>query len=331
MHILDVTLRDGGFVNDFTLGDEDVAKVIALLDTADVDGIEMGYLTGLPSNHGLYDNAGICYAWSPERIAEVAGRTTTPLVGMLHPEATGPLDLKALAQAGLSAVRVPVTLDGDETWRTLTDELGSVGLPFTVNLTLASWATPETVTAWARTAEQAGAFAFYVADTNSAMLPAQVEEQFTRMRDNVGLGLGFHAHDCKGLALANVLAAWRGGADWADSSLAGLGRGAGNAATEVLHEITGRDPASRNRLLRALPWVTKAFGACDDTRLWRQLCAFMDFSPPAVALFENAEAIGEVTDKYALLANRLLGQRIDRPRRPAELRKLAGLGRGAAG
>ncbi|MFJ8002298.1 hypothetical protein ACIQ7D_35200 [Streptomyces sp. NPDC096310] len=303
-----------------------MARVIALLDAAGVDGIEIGYLTGLPGDHGLYKDTGICFAWTAERVAEAASTYTTPLVGMLHPAAAGPLDARALAEAGLSLVRVPVTPGGDRAWRAVTDELRSAGLPFTVNLTLASWADPESVTACAGAAEQAGAGAFFLADTNSALLPAQVEEQFARLRDTVGLALGFHAHDGKGLALANVLAAQRGGARWADSSLAGLGRGAGNAATEVLHELTGRDAEARHRLLRALPAVTSAFGADENVRLWHQLCGFLDLWPPGIDLFESAEAAGETPDKYALLAERLLGQHISLPQTAHDLRRLTGLG-----
>jgi 4-hydroxy-2-oxovalerate aldolase len=45
--------------------------------------------------------------------------------------------------------------------------------------------------------------------------------------------VGFHAHDNLGCAVANTLAAIGAGATYIDASLAGLGAGAGNLATEL--------------------------------------------------------------------------------------------------
>lgn len=324
MRILDVTLRDGGFVNDFTLDHRTALQIIALLDVAEMDAVEIGYLTGLPPNHGYFPQPGICYAWAPQRIAEVAKAVATPLVGMLHPTGPVPLDIHELARSGLALVRIPVTPGTKSGWREIADALGAAGLRFAINLTLATWATPETTSRWARAAEQAGADIFYVVDTNSAFLPHQVENLFRRLRGAVRLPLGFHAHDGKRLAQANVMAAIRGGASWVDASLGGIGRGAGNAASEVLHEIAGRGPNSRYRLLRALPTVARAFGIDCAERLWQQLCACLDVWPPTIDAFERiGTELG--VDKYALVARRVLGQRLDQPPRETDLSAMMGL------
>jgi 4-hydroxy 2-oxovalerate aldolase len=321
--LLDVTLRDGGFVNDFRLDEEATLWIIDLLDGAELDVVEIGYLTGLPENHGHYPDPGICYAWSPERIAEVTSTVRTPLAAMLHPAGPVPLDLHELAQSGLALVRVPVTPDNDGGWRALTDVIGGEGLCFSVNLTLATWSTLELVADCARTAEQAGAGMFYVADTNSAFLPHDVETLFRRVSDSVGLPLGFHAHDGKRLAHANVLAALRGGASWADASLGGVGRGAGNAATEVLHEIAGKSCVARYRILRALPQVSSAYRVGRAEQLWQQLCAFLDVWPPTIELFERVAAESGV-DRYTLVAEQVLGRPLALPPREADLREMLG-------
>jgi 4-hydroxy 2-oxovalerate aldolase len=46
--------------------------------------------------------------------------------------------------------------------------------------------------------------------------------------------IGFHAHDNKGLALSNLLSAISSGTTYCDSTILGMGRGAGNASTESL-------------------------------------------------------------------------------------------------
>ena len=46
--------------------------------------------------------------------------------------------------------------------------------------------------------------------------------------------LGIHTHDNKGLALINSLTALESGVTWCDSTITGMGRGAGNVNTEAL-------------------------------------------------------------------------------------------------
>ena len=46
--------------------------------------------------------------------------------------------------------------------------------------------------------------------------------------------LGFHSHNNKGLAVSNSLTAIDNGVTWIDSTILGMGRGAGNAQTEYL-------------------------------------------------------------------------------------------------
>jgi len=327
MKILDVTLRDGGYVNDFGLNEEAAFWVVELLDKAELDGLEIGYLTGMHPSHIHGENPpGICHAWPVDRIAELAATVTTPLVGMLNPAGHVPIDFDELAQSKLTLVRVVITPEATSDWRDITNKLGVVGLPFTVNLVLASWMTPEEVVSHARTAQEAGADVFYIADSNGALLPGQVEELFRRLRDSIDIPLGFHAHDCKSLALANVIAAERGGAEWADSSLLGIGRGAGNAITEVLHEIDGRDAEARHRLLRGLPEVARQFGVRQDEKMWQQLCAFMDIWPHTMDLIEQIG--GEMgIDRYDLASDRLLGRTFSQPPAPEELRQVMGVSR----
>jgi 4-hydroxy 2-oxovalerate aldolase len=60
------------------------------------------------------------------------------------------------------------------------------------------------------------------------------------LREKLDAGVGFHAHNNLGLAIANTLAAIEEGADVVDGCLAGLGAGAGNTPTEVLVAVLDR-------------------------------------------------------------------------------------------
>ena len=64
-------------------------------------------------------------------------------------------------------------------------------------------------------------------------VPSDVSELFTKVGQSVMVPLGFHGHDNLSLANANSLAAATSGAQFVDTTLDGIGRGAGNSVTEA--------------------------------------------------------------------------------------------------
>ncbi len=84
----------------------------------------------------------------------------------------------------------------------------------------------------ARRAEDCGARRVRFADTLGVLDPFSTYEAIARLRDAVDMEIEMHAHDDLGLATANTLAALRGGATHANTTVNGLGERAGNAALE---------------------------------------------------------------------------------------------------
>ena len=75
---------------------------------------------------------------------------------------------------------------------------------------------------------------FYVADSFGSMLPEDVSKLMSQLRKNYSGPVGIHTHDNQGLAFANSLRAMEEGVEYIDSTLTGMGRGAGNLSTEQL-------------------------------------------------------------------------------------------------
>lgn len=84
----------------------------------------------------------------------------------------------------------------------------------------------------ARRAEDCGASRVRFADTLGVLDPFSTYEAIARLRDAVDMEIEMHAHNDLGLATANTLAALRGGATHANTTVNGLGERAGNAALE---------------------------------------------------------------------------------------------------
>jgi len=88
---------------------------------------------------------------------------------------------------------------------------------------------------------EAGADEIVVVDTIGACTPEAVEYLVSQVREWVGkdVPLHFHGHDDFGLATACAVAAVRGGADWIQATVNGMGERAGNAdIAEVAMALT---------------------------------------------------------------------------------------------
>ncbi|RWX59220.1 hypothetical protein EOA24_36710, partial [Mesorhizobium sp. M2A.F.Ca.ET.039.01.1.1] len=89
----------------------------------------------------------------------------------------------------------------------------------------------------------------YIADSFGSMKPARVQELIGRFADRIEPAIGFHGHDNRGYAVVNSVAAAMAGATWIDCTMGGMGRGAGNTASEQLLPILTRLETSKERAL----------------------------------------------------------------------------------
>ncbi len=100
----------------------------------------------------------------------------------------------------------------------------------------------ETLKKFYRCALEAGAEELVVVDTIGACGPEAVEFLVRQVRDWVGVNvpLHFHGHNDFGMATACAVAAVRGGAEWIQGTVNGMGERAGNADVgEVAMALTG--------------------------------------------------------------------------------------------
>ncbi|MEI6897025.1 MAG: homocitrate synthase [Psychromonas sp.] len=111
----------------------------------------------------------------------------------------------------------------------------------------------------------AGAKRLRYADTLGLLEPFTVYEQIQHLIATQPLAIEIHCHNDLGLATANTLAAIKAGAQYANTTVVGLGERAGNAPLEevvtALHQCYQQDVGIRLDALPALCWaVSKAAG-----------------------------------------------------------------------
>jgi 2-isopropylmalate synthase len=125
----------------------------------------------------------------------------------------------------------------------------------TVNLFMpeTTRASLEHITAAAQAAEREGASAVTVVDSQGVARPAAIAYLVRHLKSVTNLQVEVHCHNDFGLAVANVLGGYEGGADVLQVSINGVGYRAGNAAMEsvamALEVLYGVDTGLRLDLL----------------------------------------------------------------------------------
>lgn len=79
--------------------------------------------------------------------------------------------------------------------------------------------------------------AVYIADSFGSFLPGDVKALMETFKGFDIPALGFHAHNNLDMAVGNTLEAFMNGIDYADITIGGEGRGAGNAKAEIITGI----------------------------------------------------------------------------------------------
>jgi len=131
------------------------------------------------------------------------------------------------------------------------------GLYVCVGAEDASRTDPDFLVEYAHVVKHAGADRLRYCDTVGCAEPFRLRADIARLQEATGLEIEIHAHNDFGLAVANALAAWRGGATWINTTVGGIGERAGNAAFEPI--------VMALRHLEGLPlerFDTRQFTAC---------------------------------------------------------------------
>jgi 4-hydroxy 2-oxovalerate aldolase len=228
--LLDVTLRDGGYINAHGWTLEEAEATVRAAGRAGLSWTEVGYYR--PSAAEPLPPAACCPDPYLERLAESAG--TVGLCVMAMPGQVVAADLRRLPKLGVGMVRLPTRPDNLEEVLALIAAAREAGLEACLNVIRVSELPGEVLGRMLATAAGGSATAVYLADSNSSLFPAKVADLIGRCVETLPVPVGFHAHDGLSLAFANSLAALTAGARYLDASLGGIGKGGGNLAAELI-------------------------------------------------------------------------------------------------
>jgi 4-hydroxy 2-oxovalerate aldolase len=213
---------------------DDALAIVSMLSKSGIPYIEVGYYRPRPAGNGDRQTGLSSYCSHEYLNALSRVRGDSKLTVMIHPGDVLPTDYTFLADHDISCVRFILSTANVLQLKAHIDAARAAGLLTSVNLIRASERSIENILTSGRAAEDLGVDWLYIADSNGSMFPERVELIFRELSSEVRLPLGFHAHDSLQLAFANSLAAIGAGGRLLDSSVAGMGKGAGNLVTELI-------------------------------------------------------------------------------------------------
>jgi len=230
--VVDVTLRDGNHTVRQQFSPDVMGKVAAALEAAGVNMIEVGHGDG---SGGSSIHVGRTAAPETELIKAVVSAVKKTRVAIFLIPGFGTMDdLQQAYDLGVTVARVAchcTEADITEQHIQLARKLNMLAVGYLISFGMAS---VERIVEEAKKMESYGAQYINLADSQGYLVPHQVKEYITTLRQEIKIPVGFHAHNNLGLAIGNSLAAVEAGAAYVDGSLKGFGGGAGNAQTETL-------------------------------------------------------------------------------------------------
>jgi len=244
--ILDCTLRDGGYYNKWDFDRKVVNNYLKSAKLSSIDIIELGFRS-LPINNFMGP-----YYYTTDTFLDSLHLPEGPIYGVminakefLANEDTDFRSIKKLfseeKKSPISLVRIAINFVNAVEVKPIASKIKDLGYQVGLNLMQAHNRTLEEyinigkmISSW-NTVD-----VLYFADSLGSMGPNDVVQISKALRKGWCGALGIHTHNNKSLALINSLAGVDNGIDWCDSTITGMGRGAGNVTTENLLLETSR-------------------------------------------------------------------------------------------
>jgi 4-hydroxy 2-oxovalerate aldolase len=214
---------------------QNVRDIARGLEAAGVDYMEVSHgdgLAGSSINYGF--GAATDKEWLDAAAAELVN---TKLCALMLPGIGVMEDLEMAAESGVRMCRITVHCTEADITRQHVRLTKQLGMECFGVLMMTHMVTPEALLTQAKIFEEYGADAVYMMDSAGHLTPDDVRARVSALANGLRIPVGFHAHANLAMHIPNTLAAIEEGASFTDSTLRGLGAGAGNTPTEVLAAV----------------------------------------------------------------------------------------------
>jgi 4-hydroxy 2-oxovalerate aldolase len=240
-HILDCTLRDGGYYNQWNFKKELVQKYLDSIQNSKIQLVEIGFR--FLSNANLFGP----FAYSKENFLKKLNLPSNiKYLIMLNASDFDNLKFKNQIQKlfgkhkskYISIVRIAIKENEIDKALKISKILFDYGYDVFLNLMQINLISQNKLKKILKkiTIKKKIIKCFYFADSFGCLTPNQTKKYCRIISKYWKNDFGIHTHNNLGLALKNTMAAVDNGATYVDSTILGMGRGSGNVATEEVLE-----------------------------------------------------------------------------------------------
>ena len=231
MKIMDVTLRDGSYANNFQFSCAEQKMITSSLERLGFEYVEIGHGMGLGASspkNGIALHSDEEYLQTAQKSLKKVkyGMFCIPGIATLE-------DIDLAAEYGVSFLRIGTNVNEVQSSKKYIQRAKRHGIHVMTNYMKSYAVSPEFFSEQVKYSIDYGADTVYVVDSAGSMMPEQIETIFREIRKHSDISLGFHGHDNLGLALWNSFKAAELGFEYIDCSLQGMGRSSGNTSTEL--------------------------------------------------------------------------------------------------
>lgn len=241
LKVLDCTIRDGGLINNHHFSDEFVRAVYDACIAAGVDHMEVGYKNSPrlfpPGEFGPWRH---CDEADLHRVFAGHNAEKTGLVLVAMADA-GKSDWKTQIvpreESVLDMIRVAFYAHQVSEAVEMIEHVSDLGYEATANLMAVSNISETEIDTVLAAIRPTRATVMVIVDSFGHLYREQIDllyNKYAAAMEGTGKEIGIHAHNNIQLAFANTIEAIILGANRADATMGGLGRGAGNCPMELL-------------------------------------------------------------------------------------------------
>lgn len=300
--VLDCTIRDGGLMNNHHFEDTVVKAVYETCVAAGIDYMEIGYRS---SRKGIKAGEYGCWKYCLEDdIRRIVGDNPTSLKISVMADAEKcdyHEDIPPKKESVVDLVRVATYINQIPTALDMVKDAHDKGYETTLNLMAASTIPDRELAEGLELMAGSEALAIYVVDSFGSLYSEQVDylvKKYLSHCKPAGKDVGVHMHNNLQLAFANTIEGIVRGANFLDATMAGLGRGAGNCAMELLLAFLHNPKYDLRPILGCVqnhvePLRSKLLWGFDLPYL---LTGYLNQHPRTAIKFKEAELKGEKGD-----------------------------------
>jgi len=245
INILDCTLRDGGYYNNWYFKNNLIKSYLKLMNELQIKYIEFGFISFSSNlnNNGNINRQFINKFNFPKKIKIGVMINTKEMLnqdGKVDPKKIKDLFSHKVSNK-ISFIRFAFNFNEIEELLIILKDKRFKKFEIFLNLMQSSEINDNQLTKVIKLINKKKIKYFYLADSFGSYNNQSVKKIFKKLIKKYKHNIGFHAHDNLGLAYSNALTVLKQGVNFIDSTLMGMGRGAGNLKTEMIYNFLYRE------------------------------------------------------------------------------------------